>query len=105
RVPAPLAGPVGIFRFVVRKSGRGSRQCGRHRQCADQDSHNHGVFSLRECWERSILMALLVGCGRVCCALLASTAPATIVVPMNLRPVSMMVLPDGAALWRRFVIG
>src|SRR5258708_39517901 len=26
RVPAPLAGPVGIFRFVVRGSGRGGRQ-------------------------------------------------------------------------------
>src|SRR5216684_6657287 len=42
RVPAPLAGPVGIFGFVVRGSGRGGRQCGRHRQYADQDSHNHG---------------------------------------------------------------
>src|SRR6266446_8812096 len=61
RVPAPLAGPVGIFRFVVRGSGRGGRQCGRHRQYADQDSHNHGVFSLRECWERSIVAA---GCRR-----------------------------------------
>jgi hypothetical protein len=26
-------------------------------------------------------------------------------VPMNLRRVSMMVLPDGAALWQRFVVG
>ena len=44
-------------------------------------------------------------CGRACCALVVSAAPATSGVPMNLRRVSMMVLLDGAALWQRFVVG
>src|SRR5262249_9999302 len=48
RIPAPLAGPVGIFGFVVRESGRGGRQRGRHRQYADQASHDHrGVLPER----------------------------------------------------------
>jgi hypothetical protein len=40
---------------------------------------------------------LLAGCGRACCALVASAAPATSVVP-KLRRVSMMILPAGIAL-------
>jgi hypothetical protein len=42
-------------------------------------------------------MSQLAGCGRACCALVASAAPATSVAPMNLRRDGMMVFPDGAA--------
>ena len=62
-----------------------------------------GELAFQKCTWASTIVRLLAGCGRACCALVVSAAPATSVVPMNLRRVGMMVLPDGAALWQRFV--
>ena len=54
-----------------------------------------GEFAFQKCTWASTIVRLLAGCGRTCCALVASAAPATIVVP-NLRRVRMMVVPAGA---------
>jgi hypothetical protein len=78
----------------------GSGNCG----LAPGSQAQSGEFAFQKCTWASTIVRLLAGCGRACCALVASAAPATSVVP-NLRRVSMMVLPDGAALWRLFFVG
>jgi hypothetical protein len=59
-----------------------------------------GEFAFQKCTWASTIVRLLAGCGRACCALVASAAPATSVVP-KLRRVSMMILPAGVALWMK----
>jgi len=63
-----------------------------------------GELAFQKCTWASTIVRSYAGCGRAC-PLVVSAAPATSVVPMNLRRVIMMVLPDGAALWQRFVVG
>src|SRR5262249_40359375 len=93
----PASSIIGSARSMVNGSGN----CG----LTPGSQGQSGELAFQKCTWASTIVRLLAGCGRVCCALVASAGPATSVVPMNLRRVSIMVLPDGAALWQRFVVG
>src|SRR5262249_894080 len=93
----PASSIIGSARSMVNGSGN----CGLTPGSQGQSDE----LAFQKCTWASTIVRLLAGCGRACCALVVSAGPATSVVPMNLRRVSMMVLPDGAALWQRFVGG
>src|SRR5215468_11100964 len=84
----PASSIIGSARSMVNGSGN----CG----LAPASQGQSGEFAFQKCTWASTIVRLLVGCGLACCALVASAAPATSVVPMNLRRVNMLVLPDGS---------
>src|SRR5262249_43420319 len=93
----PASSIIGSARSMVNGSGN----CG----VTPGSQGQSGELAFQKCTWASTIVRLLAGCGRACCAPVASAAPATSAVPMNLRRVSMVVLPDGATLWQRFVVG
>src|SRR5262245_42363315 len=67
----------------------GSGNCG----LAPGAQGQSGEFAFQKCTWASTIMRLLAGCGRACCAPVDSAAPATSVVPMNSRRVTMKSSP------------
>src|SRR5438445_3346021 len=86
----PASSIIASARSMVNGSGNSGLAPGSQAQS--------GEFAFQKCTWASTIVRLPAGCGRACCTLVVSAAPATSVVPMNLRRVSMMVLPDCAAL-------
>src|SRR5205814_1376270 len=77
----PASSIMGSARPMVNGSGN----CG----LAPGSQAQSGEFAFQRCTWASTIVRLLAGCGRAFCSLVVSTAPATSVVPMNLRRVSM----------------
>src|SRR5262249_29462888 len=93
----PASSIIGSARSMVNGSGN----CG----LTPGSQGQSGELAFQKCTWASTIVRLLAGCGRACCALVVSAAPATSGVPMNVRRVSMMVLLDGArslAAFRRW---
>ena len=80
----PASSIIGSARSMVNGSGN----CG----LAPGSQGQSGELAFQKCTWASTIVRLPAGCGRPCCALVLSAAPATSVVPMNLRRVGMMVL-------------
>src|SRR5437588_6971563 len=78
----PASSIIGSARSMVNGSGN----CG----LTPGSQGQSGVFAFQKCTWASTIVRLLAGCGRACCALVVIAAPATSVVPMNLRRVSIV---------------
>ena len=74
----------------------GSGNCG----LAPGSQAQSGEFAFQKCTWASTIVRLLAGCGRACCALVASAAPATSVVPKFAS-----CQHDGPPCWRRSLGG
>src|SRR5689334_18734523 len=86
----PASSIIGSARSMVNGSGN----CG----LAPGFQGQSGELAFQKCTWASTIVRLPAACGHACCALVLSAAPAPSVVPMNVRRVGMVVLPDGAAL-------